>query len=126
MTDMVVPRGDSTTVTFVLTKLNPTTGKIEPFPINPIANEFWMTVKEDTAEPDTQAVVQKRLSSPGDVSIRAAPHDNVVDVHLLAGEMALLLGDYFYDAQVRVNATGEVRTVEIGRLTVVPDVTRAY
>jgi hypothetical protein len=125
MTDMLVPRGDSTTVTFVLTKANLETQRIEPFPINDVAHEFWMTVKDDTSRPDSEAFVQKRLSSPGDMTVRAAPLDNVVDVHLLAGEVALMLGDYFYDAQVRVNSTGEVRTVDMGRFTVVPDVTRA-
>jgi hypothetical protein len=125
MTDLLVPRGDTSTVTFVLTRIDPATGQPREEPIDAATHEFWMTVKEDTSDPDSQAMIRKRLSVPGDMTIRAAPDDHVIDVTLQAGEMALLLGDYFYDAQMKVKSTGEVRTVDLGRFQVVPDVTRA-
>lgn len=122
---MRVPRGDSATVTLALTRPD-AGGVVRAFPITDATHEVWFTVKGDTNLPDSAALIRKRLSSGGDMTIRPAPDDWIVDVHVAAGETALIEpGDYFYDAQVKVLASGETRTMVIGRFVVLPDVTRA-
>jgi hypothetical protein len=122
--DIPVLRGDSATVTFVLSRPN-AQGQIEDFPIDHTTHEMWFTVKADTGVPDTQAEIRKRLSV-GEMTVRPAPDDDIVDVVIAAGETAVMPpGDYFYDAQVKVLASGEVKTVALGRFTVLPDVTRS-
>jgi len=122
--DIPVLRGDSATITLVLTRPN-SSGVIEPFPVDDSTHEVWFTVKADTAVADTQAEIRKRLSA-GEMTVRPAPDDDIVDVVVAAGETAVMpVGDYFYDVQVKVLASGEVKTVALGRFTVLPDVTRS-
>lgn len=117
-------RGDSVTVTLALTRPN-AQGVIEEFPIDIATHEVWLTVKADTADPDTSAWVQKKLSA-GDMTIRPDPDNWIVDVPISAIETSLMVpGTYFYDAQVEVLVTGETRTMVIGRFIVLPDATHA-
>lgn len=123
--DVKVLRGDSATITLGLTRKNEQ-GATVAFPIADLTHEVWLTVKDDTSLGDDASWIQKRLGSPGDMAIRAAPNDWIVDVGVSAGETAVMEPKtYFYDAQVKVLASGEVRTMAIGRFIVLPDVTRA-
>lgn len=125
-TDIRVLRGDSATLTLGLTKPDDA-GVVQPFPVADTTHELWVTVKGDTAMSDSDAWVRKRLTSSGDMAVRTPPNDWIVDVRITADETALIPpGDYWYDAQVKVLASGEVRTMVIGRFIVLPDVTRAH
>lgn len=122
--DMRVLRGDTATVTMTLVKPD-ANGKPQPFPIAPTTHEVWFTVKDDTNDADGGAWIRKKMSS-GEIATRLAPNDHVIDLTISAGETGTMPpGTYFYDAQVKVLASGEVRTMAIGRFIVLPDVTRA-
>jgi hypothetical protein len=122
--DIEVLRGDTATITLVLAKPDDS-GTMQPFPIADTTHEVWLTVKIDPADPDSQAVIRKRMGA-GDMAIRVPPNDHVVDVVIPAGETAVLdPGRYFYDSQVKVKVTSEVQTMALGRFFVLPDVTRA-
>lgn len=122
--DIEVLRGDTTTVTLVLAKPDDS-GVMQPFPIADTTHEVWLTVKIDPNDPDSQAVVRKRMGA-GDMVVRTPPNNHVVDVVIPASETAVLdPGRYFYDSQVKVKVAGEVRTMALGRFFVLPDVTRA-
>jgi len=124
--DVQVFRGDSATITLGLTRPD-ANGKPQAFPIATMTHEVWVTVKSNAGETDGEAVIRKKLSNPGDMVIRAAPNDWIVDVTIPAGETAFLdPGRYVYDAQVKVLASSEVRTMAVGRFEVLPDVTREF
>lgn len=115
-------RGD--TLAFVVQVLDPTYGT----PVDITGWEFWFSVKYSVADPDAYAVfADNSASMTGNVTIVSPPVQGKVSVRMPADKTrqfpdtrALLA----YDVQGK-DPAGDVRTIELGTVSVFPDVTRA-
>lgn len=78
----------------------------------------WLTFKETTDAPDSEAAIQAVARSHDD------PRAGQTSVHLSATETASLSGNYHWDVQVRTQG-GDIHTVVTGRAYIGPDVTES-
>jgi hypothetical protein len=79
---------------------------------------FWLTIKEDRDDSDSEAVIQKPVTSHTD------PANGTTEVTLTADDTADLSGAYYYDMQFKTD-TGTIQTFVIGGLYIKPDITEA-
>lgn len=77
---------------------------------------FWMTVKKTSAVPDSEAAVQKKVTSHTD------PTNGETEITLTAADTADLSGSYQYDMQYKTSG-GDVKTFMIGTIHVDDDIT---
>lgn len=116
MTDFTITRGDTISLTVVVTA----SGAIYPL----IGVQMWFTAKNSLNDPDSAAVFQKTVGSGivitgptlGQATITILPADTAG----LPSSKTLLV----YDLQIE-DSNGQVYTAASGNLIVVPDVTRS-
>jgi hypothetical protein len=106
-------RGDDETIT--LTFVDKITGQ----PKNLTGSSFFFTAKINSSDPDSAAVILKKMTNYSDSS-----GTGIAMVPLTHTDTAVGLGTYVYDVQW-VDAAGNVKTVLKGKLTVYDDVTKA-
>ena len=108
-------RGDTKVLRFSFTESD---GR----PIDISGHELWFTLKREIADPDEQAVLQKRVIFPPGTDSETG---NGV-LNLDSSETgAVDPGTYFYDLQrVIPGSPPVVTTLMSGRIAVLPDVTR--
>lgn len=109
-----VQRGD--TAAFEL----PVTLKGAPY--NTAGSTFWMTGKHDYSEADGAAVFQ--IGSPTDITPIGPTADGLMSVKIPAAVTAAFVPEttITYDVQI-TTALGEVYTLEVGEIVVLPDYT---
>lgn len=94
-------------------------------PLNITGYSMWFTAKYHTADPDQQAVTQQTVTGGGIVFTNALQGMAEITVPALAtfgfpdGVTKLV-----YDVQIK-DLQGRISTVEVGTLSVYPDVTNA-
>jgi hypothetical protein len=106
-------RGD--TQRYKLTLKDVSTGT----PIDLTGATIWFTMKPAITDDDTNAVIQKQVTSHTD-----AVNGETEIVLTNADTQNLVLGTYYYDIQY-VAANGDVKTIIAGKLKVIGDVTRS-
>lgn len=79
---------------------------------------FWLTVKESITDADSDAVIQKEVTSHTD------PTNGQTEFVVTQSDTADLRGNYDYDMQRR-DGNGDIVTFATGRLTFEREVTEA-
>lgn len=77
----------------------------------------WFTLKKDRNDADSEAVLQKSISSHSD------PTNGKTTLSLTSTDTAIEAGRYFYDFQIKT-ASGSIITFLSGTVDVLEDVTR--
>ena len=108
--DIEVFRGD--TFTRTLTFLDNSQD-----PIDITGWTVYFTIKKDKDDPDASAVIKK------DITSHSVPLSGQTILSLTASELDDLLGDYYYDFQIKKD-DGTIKTLVVGKFIVYFDVTR--
>jgi len=87
--------------------------------------KFWVTLKSDLSKEDADADLQF-TSTAGD-NANDNPERGIVWIHIPASDTSLVTpGRYYYDFQVAESDTpSTIRTLDIGQVMVIEDVTRS-
>ncbi len=110
-TDIKVYRGDD--VTFVVT-ITDSAGDA----VDITDGTLWFTVKKNKSDTDTDASIQKEVTS------HTTPGSGITAITLSDSDTDLDAGQYFYDIQF-VNSTGDVTTYGVGNFIILQDVTNS-
>lgn len=79
---------------------------------------FWLTIKTDQSDSDSDAVIQKNVTTHTDAV------NGETNIELDATDTADLAGNYFYDMQFKTDA-GDIKTFMYGNLNIQADITEA-
>lgn len=80
---------------------------------------FWLTVKESRSDADSEAAIQKTVTS------HTNPTNGETEIDITASDTDSLEGNYVYDMQYKTSASSDPKTFMKGQMYFDPDVTEA-
>jgi len=109
MADLSMFRGDDKTWNLTFTDSNGTA-------INLTSATIFLTVKKNTSDADTSAVISKTVTA------HTNPTGGISALTVTHTDSAIAIGNYYYDIQL-VDSAGSVTTITNGSFTIKRDIT---
>lgn len=109
--NIIIDSGDDETIILTREDQNGNTKDISGY-------EFWLTVKDDYNQSDSNAVIQKNVTSHTD------PTNGETEFNIVPGDTDDLAGSYRFDIQEETDSS-TINTLVAGRFIIKEDVTEA-
>lgn len=109
--NIIIDSGDDETIVLTREDSNGNTKDITGY-------EFWLTIKDDYGQSDSNAVIQKNVTTHTD------PANGETEFDIVPADTADLSGSYRFDIQEETD-TGTTNTLVTGRFIVKSDVTES-